>query len=66
MGEKANGGMREVGGPEGDGAVLVSEMNDSIMGVLAHGVACTEFSTVLYDELASRGILVFNVASVTL
>lgn len=58
--------MREVWGPEGDGAVLVSEVNDSVVGVLTHGVACAEFGTMLYDELARRGILVFDVACVAL
>ncbi len=44
----------------------MSEVNDSVMGILAHGVACAELSTVVDDELPCRGVLVFEVPSVTL
>ena len=66
MCEKADGGMRKVWGPEGDGTVLVSEVDDGVLGVLAHGMTCTKLCTMLYDKLSCGGILIFKVACISL
>ena len=58
--------MWEVGCPEGDGTVLVSEMDNGVVEVLGHGCACTEFGSVFDDQLASGSILVFKIAGVSL
>lgn len=58
--------MGEVGCPEGDAPVLVAEMDDGVVQVLGHGVACAEFGAVFDDELAGGGVLVFEVAWVAL
>lgn len=41
VGKQTDGGVREIGRPEGDGAVLVPEVYDGIVGVLTHSLACT-------------------------
>ena len=58
--------MGEVGSPERNSSILVSKMNHGIVGVLAHRMTCSELRTMLYDELSSRGVLVFEIASVAL
>ena len=36
-------------------------MDDSVVRILRHGVACAEFRSVLHSDLASRCVLVFEV-----
>ena len=58
--------MWEIGCPEGNGTVLVSEMDNGVVEVLGHGCTCTEFGSVFDNQLASRGILVFKITRVSL
>lgn len=58
--------MRQIRRPECDGAVLVAEVDDGVVRVLAHGRARAELGAVLGDDLARRSVLVFEPAGVTL
>ena len=66
VGEEPNGGMGEVRRPEGDGAVLVPEVDDGVVWVLAHRVACPELRSVFDHELARGRVLVLQISWVTL
>lgn len=58
--------MRQVGSPEGYRAILVAEVDDGIMRVLAHGVTCTQLCPMLDNYLASGRVLVLEVAWIAL
>jgi len=58
--------MWQVWGPESDATILVAEVNDSVVQVLCHCVTGTKLSAMFNEELASGGILVFEVTSVSL
>lgn len=51
--------MGQIWRPQRDGAVLVPEVDNGIVRVLRHDVACAELCAVLDDQLASGGILIF-------
>ena len=44
----------------------MTQMDDRIMRILCHGMTRAELGAVLGDDLARRGVLVFEVARVTL
>lgn len=52
--------------PERDRPVLVAQVDNGVVGVLAHGVARAELGAVLCDDLPCGGVLVFQVARVAL
>ena len=58
--------MREIGCPECDGTVLVSKVNNGIVRILTHGVACSELGSVLHNKLTSRSVLVFEITGIAL
>ena len=58
--------MRKVGRPECDCAVLMAQVDDGVVVVLAHRAARTVLGTVLDDKLPSRRILVLQVPCVAL
>lgn len=57
---------RDRRGPQGDGPVLVPEVDKGVVRVLRHRVARAEFRAVLGDELARRRVLVLEETRVAL
>ena len=43
--------MRKVGGPESDGAIGVTKVNDGVVCVLGHGTGCSQLCAVLDEQL---------------
>ena len=58
--------MRKVGGPESDGAIGVTKVNDGVVCVLGHGTRCSQLCAVLDKQLPGGCILILEVASITL
>ncbi len=58
--------MREIRCPERDGAVLVPEVDDSVVRVLAHRMTCTQLRSMLDYELAGGCVLVLQKSGIAL
>lgn len=64
--EKLNRWVGQVRCPEGDSAVLMSEVDNGVVYVLGHRSARAELCAVFGKKLASGRVLVFEVARITL
>lgn len=58
--------MGEVRRPEGDSSIGVAKVYNSIVRILGHGAWGTELCAVLDEQLPSRGVLILQVARVSL
>ena len=66
MGEKLNGGMKEVRSPQRHDTVLMAEMDDGAMSILSHGSASTSLRPVFCQECTGGRVLVFEIPRVSL
>jgi len=64
--EHTHGRVGEVRRPERHGAVLVAKVDHGVVCVLRHRRAAAQLCAVFDDQLARRGVLVFQVAWVAL
>jgi len=66
VGEKLDGGMGKIRRPKSNATVLVPKVYHGVMEVLGHGVTRTEFCPMLDDDLASAGVLIFEISGISL
>lgn len=66
MGQEFDKWGCRIGGPKCDCAVLMTEMDDGIAGVLSHGSGCAELRWNFCKGCAGGGVGVFQVACITL
>jgi hypothetical protein len=62
--KELHGGVREIGRPQRNAAILVPEMNNGVVLILCHGRARAHLGSVLDKQLASGGVLVLQIARI--
>ncbi len=66
MGQEFDEWGCRIGRPQCDGAVLMTEVDDGIAGVLSHGSGGAELRWYFCEGCAGGGVGVFQVACITL
>jgi len=59
MCEELDSGMREVWCPEGDSAIRMTEVEHRIVLILGQCMACPKLCSMLCDDEACGGVLIF-------